>query len=386
MPNLTFVLPHWLYWSGLIIFPLVAMFIIKRNAENNNTNDNTQNISTSLAYFLLITAGFLGIHRFYVRSRWGYVFIPLFIGLLLANVEIRDGQNTISNAKNEIVSAEFLIKRFSKQIEDGEEGAEQKLESAKEQLVVAKQLNIDANENFSKWNLIVRILAISILVLIIVDAFLLPKLLARCRELEKGEENKASGFACPIEPSVHSASLNVDSRMTRWIDKTNEFAGNFIAYWSAIAVIVYYYEVIARYVFNSPTNWAHESMFLMFGAQYLLAGGYALREDAHVRVDVIYMHFSDRMKALVDVITSIFFFIFVCTLLWTGWIFFYDSFSVFEVSFTEWAIQYWPIKLSLPLGAALLLLQGLSRLAKDIMILKNGINSTENSGANNHGY
>ncbi len=386
MPNLTFVLPHWLYWAGLIIFPLVAMFIIKRNSENNKSTNNDQNISTSLAYFLLITAGFIGIHRFYLRSRWGYIFIPLFIGLLLANVEIRDGQNIISNAKNEIVSAEFLINRFSKQIEEGEEDAQPKLEAAKEQLIVAKQLNIDANENFSKWNLIVRILAASILVLIIIDAFLLPKLIAQCREAEKGQENKASGFACPIEPSVHSASLNIDSKITRWIDKTNEFTGNFIAYWSAIAVIVYYYEVIARYVFNSPTNWAHESMFLMFGAQYLLAGGYALKEDAHVRVDVIYMHFSDRMKALVDVITSAFFFIFVCTLLWTGWTFFYDSFSVLEVSFTEWAIQYWPIKFSIPLGAALILLQGLSRLAKDIMILKNGVNSIENNGANSHGY
>ncbi len=43
-----------------------------------------------------------------------------------------------------------------------------------------------------------------------------------------------------------------------------------------------------------------------------------------------------------------------------------------EVSFTEWGVQYWPVKLTMPIGAALLALQGLSKLIKDIMILKRG--------------
>ena len=152
-------------------------------------------------------------------------------------------------------------------------------------------------------------------------------------------------------------------------NEINDFSGNFVAYWSVVAVLVYYYEVIARYVFNSPTNWAHESMFLMFGMQYLLAGGFVLRRNGHVRVDVIYMHFSPRRKALVDLLTSVFFFIFAGTLLWTGWTFFMDSFQVREVSFTEWGIQYWPVKLALPLGAALLLLQGVAAMVQDLTLL-----------------
>ena len=74
-------------------------------------------------------------------------------------------------------------------------------------------------------------------------------------------------------------------------------AGEFAAYWAVISVFVYYYEVIARFAFNSPTNWVHESMFLMYGMQYMLAGAYAYREDQHVRVDVIYTKFSPRGKA-----------------------------------------------------------------------------------------
>ena len=82
-----------------------------------------------------------------------------------------------------------------------------------------------------------------------------------------------------------------------------------------ISVFAYYYEVIARFVFNSPTNWVHESMFLMFGMQYMLAGAYAYREDQHVRVDVFYAKFSPRGKAIADIITSVFFFIFIGTML-----------------------------------------------------------------------
>ena len=134
-------------------------------------------------------------------------------------------------------------------------------------------------------------------------------------------------------------------------------------------MFVYYYEVLARHVFNSPTNWAHESMVLLFGMQYLLAGAFTLREGGHVRVDVLYSHLSRRARAVVDILTSVFFFLFCGALLWTGWVFTMDSIDVWEVSFTEWAIQYWPVKSTMAIGALLILLQGLSKLAKDIRIL-----------------
>jgi len=137
-----------------------------------------------------------------------------------------------------------------------------------------------------------------------------------------------------------------------------------------MAVFVYFYEVLARYVFNSPTNWAHEGMFLMFGMQYLLAGGYAAREDAHVRVDIIYEQLSERAKAITDIVTSIFFFIFTVTLLVTGTIFVLDAISVWEVSFTEWSIQYWPVKISITIGALLIILQGVAKLIRDVIYFR----------------
>src|SRR5262245_56935814 len=110
-------------------------------------------------------------------------------------------------------------------------------------------------------------------------------------------------------------------------------------------------------------------MFLMFGMQYMLAGAYAYREDAHVRVDVIYAKFSPGGKAIADLVTSILFFIFTGTMLWTGARFALDAIAVDEHSFTEWGIQYWPVKLAIPIGAALILLQGSAKLIKDVLLL-----------------
>jgi TRAP-type mannitol/chloroaromatic compound transport system permease small subunit len=164
--------------------------------------------------------------------------------------------------------------------------------------------------------------------------------------------------------------LGIHTRFTDAIERVNIRVGEFVAYWAVISVFGYYYEVIARFAFNSPTNWLHESMFLMYGMQYMISGAYAYREDQHVRVDVLYTRFSTRGKAIADVISSVFFFIFTITLLVTGWKFAMDAIGNMEISFTEWAVQYWPVKLCIPIGAALIILQGVCKLLKDIMIIR----------------
>jgi TRAP-type mannitol/chloroaromatic compound transport system permease small subunit len=72
---------------------------------------------------------------------------------------------------------------------------------------------------------------------------------------------------------------------------------------------------------------------------------------------------------MADIFTSVFFFIFTVTMAWTGWRFAADAVSNRETSFTEWGIQYWPVKIMLPLGAALIVMQGVSKLVKDLDIV-----------------
>jgi TRAP-type mannitol/chloroaromatic compound transport system permease small subunit len=369
MPSVTFALPHWIYWLGLIFVPLIAMYIVRKQRGQKVDGG----LSNPIAYMLWLAGGFVGLHRFYVKNAWGLIYIPIFIALLLANVQVKDAMDQVSAAKNNLSIAEFELERAQAAAKEDQADARQKLAEREQALETAKQDLVEENAGFSKWNWITRIVAMVIALMLIVDAFLLPKLVRQCAASECREVAPAGEAHAIVEApetgKYTDPALNIHLPSLAFIDRINGFTGKFVCYWSIIAVFVYYYEVLARYVFNSPTNWAHEGMFLMFGMQYMLAAGFALREDSHVRVDVIYLHLPDRVKALIDMITSIFFFIFAIALFWTGWTFAADSIRVWEVSFTEWAIQYWPVKLTLVIGPLLLFLQGFARLIKEVVII-----------------
>ena len=369
MPNLTFVLPHWLYWSGLVIFPLVAMLLVRRQRAAAPPGEAMK----SIAYLLLLTSGFVGIHRLYLRSKLGFAYVPLFAAILFGNARSREARNVVSDLRNELAGADFLLERAQKAVDKGTEGAAAKLADAQQALVTAQEGMTEAVAQFDQWGTFSVAFGAAILVFMLVDAFLLPRMTRRAAALDREKGVIHADVVLEEVPDAYGEGYIEDKprpAISRHIDRLNSWVGHFIAFWAVIAVYVYYYEVLARYVFNSPTNWAHESMFLMFGMQYLLAGAFAYREDAHVRVDVLYEYFSERTKLITDLITSIFFFIFTITLLGTGWVFFSDSFAVFEVSFTEWAIQYWPVKAAIFVGALLIILQGISKLATDISALK----------------
>lgn len=360
MPELNFVLPHWAYWGGLFLFPLLLLILYRKLPEK--TPDSPV-VSLSLGYFLLLSGGFIGMHRLYIKSRWALAFIVLFISILMINTQVREARDGLSDVTNDIKLAEFKIQRAEKALAKGRRGAQDKLDQAHQRYAQAKTALTQAQQTSEQWQQIAIGLGGLMVLLLLIDALLLPGLIRKQNQIERHVPHP--GFSCPEAEKEHDDSREA-FLFSRIVSRLNATVGEFVAYWSILAVVVYYYEVIARYVFNSPTNWAHESMFLMFGMQYLLAGGFVLREKAHVRVDVIYMYLPNRVKAIIDIISSLFFFIFTIALMVTGWIFFHDSFEVGEVSFTEWGIQYWPIKFALPLGAILLLLQGIAQLLNDI--------------------
>ncbi|MBW2136498.1 MAG: TRAP transporter small permease subunit [Deltaproteobacteria bacterium] len=330
-------------------------------------------VSYGIAYMFWFMGGFAGVHRLYLKNKGALVYFPLIIAVLLTNVEVKEALNEVSGAKNHISIAEFKLERAQTEMKIGDsERAQSKLEKAKQAMEAANKELTAQLANEKKWMWISRILAMVIAVLLIIDAFLIPGMVRRAAEAERAkaeserkyEVPEAEEFTTEVDPAsrVHTPWLD-------WIDSVNGFVGEFVCYWSIIAVFVYYYEVIARYIFNSPTNWAHEGMFLMFGMQYILAAGYTERERGHVYVDIVHKLFPDRIKALVDIFTSSLFFLFTVGILVTGWIFLRDALNVWEVSFTEWGIQYWPVKITIPLGALLITLQGFSKLVKDIIIL-----------------
>ena len=363
MPTLNFVLPHWLYWGGLLVFPLIAMYLV---AQQRRRGAPKEPILFN-AYLFWLCAGFAGVHRYYLKSWWGLAFVPLFAGIVYCNSEVREVHEDVSRTYAALEQARTDLEQAAP---DAEAKAKAEVSAREAEFRVAQAVS-------DTWYGRARGLAIALALLLLVDAFLMPRIVRRLHAT--GQAGVAAVAAttphAPPPPEVHEIgthedpTLGLHTRVTDAIEWVNVKAGEYVAYWAVISVFVYYYEVVARFLFNSPTNWVHESMFLMYGMQYMISGAYAYREDQHVRVDVVYTHLSPRGKAIADIVSSVFFFIFTLTMLWTGWRFAGDAVQNGETSFTEWGVQYWPVKLTIPIGAALIVLQGVSKLVKDILIV-----------------
>ena len=370
MPSLTFIMPHWLYWAGLLIFPLIATYLVRRQMRMTPSSRP----SLFIAYLFWLTAGFLGIHRFYLRSAIGFIFIPVFLFIIYCNTQVREVRDDTSRTFAALEQAQHTAEIAKPELDRATPERTAEYERAVADVKKAEGEYATAKAVTDHWYSLSRYGAIVLALLLLVDALLLPGLVRSQSRREAAHPQPPPvvppGVSAVAEPVLaEDPTLHFHSRITDAIETVNVKAGEFVAWWSLIAVFVYYYEVIARFVFNSPTNWVHESMFLMFGMQYMISGAYAYREDQHVRVDVIYAKFSPRGKAIADIITSFFFFVFIGTMVVTGYRFAADAVNVGEHSFTEWGIQYWPVKLTMPIGAALLLLQGISKLLKDIMFV-----------------
>ncbi|TYO89555.1 TRAP transporter small permease subunit [Oceanicella actignis] len=439
MPALDFTLPHWAYLLGLILFPAAAMVLARRPRPRARRH------SLFLGYLILVLGGIMGLHRLYLKNLWGLAYAPFFIFILYANGMATDARSDYSDAADLVRQAERVIaqeeprvaqareeldrlraavaeteedsfarKRAEKNLQralDRIERGEARLEQARADLVTARPREAEAAERRAFWNAAAGWALRAILLFMLIDAVLMPWMVRRADAaiVPDAPLSEAERKLAEIEEAERRRDEDhVSDGWTGWIDRLSLYSGEFVAYWAVIAVVVYYYEVISRYVFNSPTSWAHESMYLMFGMQYLISGAYAMLTDSHVRVDVFYARLPPRGKALVDLLTSVFFFIFAGTLLVTSWIFAMDSIAVStgnglvsqwargelglgemlarfdlgqltdpairwgEISFNEWEIPLWPMKWMMVAGGALLLLQGVSKFAQDLRVLVRG--------------
>ena len=101
MPSFNFVLPHWLYWGTLIVLPIVAIYMVARQRKRGTT----ERVPLFIAYLFWLTAGFMGVHRLYLRSLWGFAFLPFFLAALYLNTDIRDAREDVSRTRAAVESA-----------------------------------------------------------------------------------------------------------------------------------------------------------------------------------------------------------------------------------------------------------------------------------------
>ena len=156
------------------------------------------------------------------------------------------------------------------------------------------------------------------------------------------------------------------------IEKISEWTGKAVSFLITILALIVGFEVVARYVFNRPTEWGPELSAMIFGTFAVLGAAYTLRKNGHVNMDIIYLALPPRGRAFLDLCTSVLSFSFVGVLVWKGGESAWLSIKTLEHASTIWAPPIFPVKSMLPLGAFLLLLQLVAKFIRDLHTLKNG--------------
>lgn len=138
-----------------------------------------------------------------------------------------------------------------------------------------------------------------------------------------------------------------------------------------LACLVSAGNAMIRYVFDTSSNAWLEVQWYMFTFIVLLGAPYTLKCNEHVRVDIVYMLIPERWRIRIDILGTLLFLLPMCILLgWLSWPFFLQSFLGDEQSANAGGLVRWPIKLAIPVGLALLALQGCSEIIKRIGALQ----------------
>ena len=155
----------------------------------------------------------------------------------------------------------------------------------------------------------------------------------------------------------------------RAVTRVNDWVGRMVAYLILPMFALLMAEVLLRYFFGAPAVWTNELAQLLFGVYAVLAGGYLLAHDGHANVDLLHSKLPKRGRALTDLLTSVLFFVFAGALLYYGSSLALESMETWERSQSAWNPYVWPVKLVIPVSAFLLLLQGVVKLLRDVMIV-----------------
>jgi len=156
------------------------------------------------------------------------------------------------------------------------------------------------------------------------------------------------------------------------IDSVNEWVGKMISVLIFPIIGSVIFEVVMRYFLHESQLWVPETSVFLFGCLFLLGGGYAYLHNAHVRLDALYERFTPRVKAIADILTSWFFFLFCVILVWKSWVMAWDSLITMETSPSAFAPPLLPFKMLIPIGSILLLFQGLAKFIRDLQFLLGG--------------
>jgi len=158
------------------------------------------------------------------------------------------------------------------------------------------------------------------------------------------------------------------------IDGISTWVGKAFAWLMVVLMIVVCVEVFKRYILNAPTAWIFDAENMLYGTCFMLGGAYTLAQNAHVRGDFLYSSMRPRTQAGLDLVLYIVFFIpGIAALIYSGWVFAVESWTINEHSnVTANGPPVWQFKFMIPLAGAMVMLQGIAEIMRCVVCLKTG--------------
>jgi len=158
--------------------------------------------------------------------------------------------------------------------------------------------------------------------------------------------------------------------IARAIDRVNGIIGRSFAWLILVAVLVSAGNAIIRKTLNISSNAWLEAQWYLFGAVFMMCAAWTLREDEHVRVDVLSQRLSPRARVRIDLICHILFLMpFAVLMVYLAWPFFVSSYTSGEQSSNAGGLVRWPAKIWVLLGFIVLAAQGVSEIIKKAAML-----------------
>ena len=161
-------------------------------------------------------------------------------------------------------------------------------------------------------------------------------------------------------------------RLIYGIDQLSKTIGHAFAWCIVILIFGTSYEVFVRYMLNAPTDWAFDFSYILYGGLFFMSGAYTLSRGGHVRADMFSRLWPVRVQAGIELsLYILFFFPGILSMSIAGWHYAHDAFRIKEMSINSpIGIPIWQIKMMIPIGAALLSLQGIAECLRCVLALR----------------
>jgi len=194
------------------------------------------------------------------------------------------------------------------------------------------------------------------------------------------QAGEISAHADSVQTStVHHHTQSGLIKAVSVIDIISIWSGKGVAFLIIPMVGSLVFEVICRYFFNSPTIWASDFSTMLYGGFFMLGAAYTLQRQQHIRTDFLYEKWSIRTKGIVDSILYLaLYFPGLVIFMWISWGYAWRSAMLNErIVSSPWMPIIWPLKLTMPIATALLLIQGVSEVIKSLYAAKTGFDLHE---------